>query len=103
MVLCMNSSATTRWMRVISLNLAPQRPSAGTNLAARSAGLVKKDKAFFFFNYEGLRQHLDQTFTALVPTVAARATAVPAVQSLVNLYSLPTTDLGNGIGSLITV
>jgi hypothetical protein len=66
-------------------------------------GPIKKDKAFFFFNYEGLRQHLDQTFTALVPTVAARTTAVPAVKSLVDLYPIPTTDLGNGIGSLITV
>jgi hypothetical protein len=66
-------------------------------------GPIKKDKAFFFFNYEGLRQHLDQTFQALVPSVASRATAAPVVQSIVNLYPLPTTDLGNGIGSLITV
>jgi hypothetical protein len=66
-------------------------------------GPVKKDRAFFFFNYEGLRQHLDQTFQALVPTAAARATAAPAVQSIVNLYPTATTDLGNGIGSAATV
>jgi len=83
--------------------LGSAAPFRRNQFGGSAGGPVKKDKAFFFFNYEGLRQHLDQTFTALVPTVAARASAVPAVQSLVNLYPLPTTDLGNGIGSLITV
>ena len=66
-------------------------------------GPVKRDKAFFFFNYEGLRQHLDQSFQAFVPTLAARAQAVPGVKSIVDLYPAPTTDLGGGIGTLITL
>src|SRR5438128_2847486 len=66
-------------------------------------GPVKRDKAFFFFNYEGLRQHLDQTFQAFVPTLAARAQAVPSVRPIVDLYPAPTTHLGGGIGTLITV
>src|SRR5437867_8542906 len=66
-------------------------------------GPVKQDKAFFFFNYEGLRQHLDQTFQAFVPTLAVRGQAVPSVKPVVDLYPAPTTDLGVGIGTLITV
>src|SRR6266581_4464701 len=64
-------------------------------------GPVKPDKAFFFFNYEGLRQHLDQSFQAFVPTLAARSQAVPSVKSIIDLYPVPTsTDLGDGIGTL---
>src|SRR5215471_9565834 len=66
-------------------------------------GPVKKDKTFFFFNYEGLRQHLDQSFQAFVPTLEARAQAVPSVKPIVDLYPIPTTDLGAGIGTLITI
>src|SRR5262245_37823431 len=66
-------------------------------------GPVKKDKTFFFFNYEGLRQHLDQTFQAFVPTLAVRSQAVPSIKPIVDLYPAPTTDLGGGIGTLITV
>src|SRR5215510_2583583 len=66
-------------------------------------GPVKTGKTFFFFNYEGLRQHLDQTFQAFVPTLAVRAQAVPSVKPIVDLYPAPTTDLGGGIGTLITV
>jgi len=66
-------------------------------------GPVKPDKAFFFFNYEGLRQHLDQSFQAFVPTLAARAQAVPSVKSIIDLYPVPTTDLDGGTGTLITV
>src|SRR5438128_6059968 len=66
-------------------------------------GPVKKGKTFFFFNYEGLRQHLDQTFQAFVPTLAVRAQAVPSVKPVIDLYPAPTTELGGGIGTLITV
>jgi outer membrane receptor protein involved in Fe transport len=66
-------------------------------------GPVKTGKVFFFFNYEGLRQHLDQTFQAFVPTLAARAQAVPSVKSIIDLYPAPTTDLGGDISTLITV
>src|SRR5204863_5197660 len=33
---------------------------------------ILKDKAFFFFNYEGLRQPVGSQQTRLVPTAAAR-------------------------------
>src|SRR5262245_17531303 len=79
-------------------------PFRRNQFGASVGGPVKPDKAFFFFNYEGLRQHLDQSFQAFVPTLAARARAVPSVRSIVDLYPVPTTDLPNSdIGTLITV
>ena len=78
-------------------------PFRRNQFGASVGGPVKQNKAFFFFNYEGLRQHLDQTFQAFVPTLAARAQAVPSVRPIVDLYPAPTTDLGGGIGTLITV
>src|SRR5205823_5960526 len=78
-------------------------PFRRNQFGASVGGPVKRDKAFFFFNYEGLRQHLDQTFQAFVPTLAARAQAVPSVKAIADLYPAPTTDVGGGIGTLITV
>jgi hypothetical protein len=78
-------------------------PFRRNQFGASAGGPVKKNKAFFFFNYEGLRQHLDQSFQAFVPTMAVRAQAVASVKPIVDLYPAPTTDLGGGIGTLITV
>src|SRR5436190_21623516 len=78
-------------------------PFRRNQFGASVGGPVKRSKAFFFFNYEGLRQHLDQSFQAFVPTLAVRAQAAPSVKSIVDLYPAPTTDLGVGIGTLITV
>src|SRR6266498_1985427 len=39
-------------------------------------GAIKKDKAFFFANYEGLRQNLGRTFINFAPNAAFRAQAL---------------------------
>ena len=52
-------------------------------------GPVKKDKTFFFVNYEGLRQSLHQTSLAFVPDLQSRATAVASVRPLLNLWPTP--------------
>jgi len=56
---------------------------------ASSGGALKKNKSFFFANYEGFRQHLHQTSLAFVPDLASRAAAVPSVKPLLNLWPTP--------------
>jgi hypothetical protein len=62
-------------------------------------GPIKRDKAFFFFNYEGLRNDQGLTEVAFVPTLAARAGAsTPLIKQILGYYPSPTVDLGGGIG-----
>jgi hypothetical protein len=49
-------------------------------------GPIRANKTFLFGNYEGFRQHLDQTSVAFVPDDVSRASAVPAVQPLLSLW-----------------
>jgi hypothetical protein len=51
-------------------------------------GPVQSDKTFLFGNYEGLRQNLHQTSAAFVPDAASRASAVPSVVPLLNLWPI---------------
>lgn len=61
-------------------------------------GPIKKNKAFFFFNYEGYRNDQGITETAFVPTAAARAGATnPLIQQLLSYYPLPSVTLPGGL------
>jgi outer membrane receptor protein involved in Fe transport len=66
-------------------------------------GPLKKNKLFFFLNYEGIQQVLGQTYKNFVPSASVRSQAVPQVQPALSLYPLPTVDLGNGTGYLFQV
>jgi len=75
-------------------------------------GPIKKDKTFFFGGYEGLRQALATTQTAIVPTALARQGILPTgtvpvnpdVVPYLNLYPLPNgTDFGDGTGQFLSV
>ncbi len=63
-------------------------------------GPIKKDKLFFFGNYEGIRQLQGVTSKNFVPTAAGRAAATATMAPVVALYPFPTVDLGNGTGYL---
>lgn len=47
-------------------------PFKRNQFGATAGGPIKKDKTFFFFNYEGLRQSLTSTAVDTVPSQAAR-------------------------------
>jgi hypothetical protein len=56
---------------------------------ASFGGAIVKDKAFFYANYEGLRQSLGETFVNFVPNAAYRAQVLatsPALAPVVNAY-----------------
>jgi len=71
-------------------------------------GPVKKDKAFFFVNYESVRQSLATTQIALVPAcnlvptactiTAANPATAAAVSSVLALYPAATSYIANGVG-----
>jgi hypothetical protein len=54
-----------------------------------AGGAIVKNKAFFFANYQGLRQRIGQTLIAFVPSDSFRAAALaqsPQIAPLVNAY-----------------
>ncbi len=64
-------------------------------------GAIKKDKAFFFANYEGLRQNLGRTFINFAPNAAFRAQALaksPTLKPILDAYpagGTPVDDVTN--------
>ncbi|HEY4054090.1 MAG TPA: carboxypeptidase regulatory-like domain-containing protein, partial [Terriglobales bacterium] len=63
-------------------------PFQRNQFGASLGGPIRGDKTFLFGNYEGLRQRLHQTSAAFVPDAASRASAVPSVQPLLNLWPI---------------
>jgi len=81
------------------------------NFGAAVGGPVRKDKAFFFLTYEGVRESYGLTQVLAVPTAAARlngglggvAVVNPVVRPYLDLFPLPTEPLPNdpnGIGGV---
>jgi Carboxypeptidase regulatory-like domain/TonB dependent receptor len=62
------------------------------------SGPIIRDKAFFFFSYEGLRLQLPETTLSNVPDLAARQTATTAIQPYLNAFPLPNGLDNHGTG-----
>jgi len=71
-------------------------PLDRNQFGASFGGPIKKDRTFFFINYEGFRLNASDSFVANLPTDAQRALAVPSVY---NVFFAPGTG-GTG-GSLL--
>jgi hypothetical protein len=107
-------------------NTVPVTPRAFDNAneyAASFGGPIKKDKAFFFFNYEGLRVVIPTSQTVYVPSPAFQTAAlanlaatgqnasVPFYTTMFNLYNgapglsraTPTTSNNNGCGTSMSL
>ncbi len=68
--------------------LGPQAPFNRNEFGADFGGPIKKNKAFFFLAYEGLRQHQKITVSTTVPSIQQIATipaSATAVKSLLKL------------------
>jgi hypothetical protein len=105
----------------------PQNAFRQNQFGGTLGGPIKRDKMFFFVNYEGIRQLLGTTVLPTVPDALARQGNVPCVvaanlpcnggiatvpvnpasQAILNLYpaAVPGTpnfigDLGNGIAQI---
>jgi Carboxypeptidase regulatory-like domain len=79
-------------------------PFQRNQFGASAGGPLRKNRSFLFVNYEGFRQALHQTSATFVPDAASRATAVPAVQPLLNLWPIapPGSPDFNGIAEVFS-
>jgi hypothetical protein len=69
-------------------------------------GAIIKDKAFFYANYEGLRQNLGQTFINFVPNAAFRAKVLatsPALKPILDAYPAGGTPVDDITDQIIRV
>jgi hypothetical protein len=67
----------------------PKPPLRQNDFGGAVGTAIRKDRAFFFFSYEGLRLLLPETASGNFYTAAARANVAPAYQSLFASLPIP--------------
>lgn len=67
----------------------PKAPEIQNDFGGVVGGPVFKNKAFFFFSYEGLRLTQPGSLTATVPDAASRTTAIPAMRPYLDMFPAP--------------
>src|SRR5215467_12246785 len=67
-----------------------------------AGGAIVKNKAFFFANYEGLRQRIGQTLIGFVPSDSFRSAVSPQIAPLINAYPKGTIPVSSDTSEKIT-
>ncbi len=81
-------------------------PFTLNQFGASAGGPIVKDKAFFYANYEGLRQSLGQTFINFVPNAAFRAQVLaksPSLKPILDAYPMGQTSVDSVTDQLTKV
>jgi hypothetical protein len=82
-----------------NLTPKPKAEERQNQFGGTFGGPIIKNRTFFFFSYEGLRLRLPTTTLTTVPDLAARQSAAPVIQPVLNAFPFDPNqpDLGNGI------
>lgn len=64
-------------------------PARNNFFGGTIGGPIRKDRTFFFVSFDALRQAVGVSANGRVPSLEARASASPAIQSLIDEYPLP--------------
>lgn len=78
----------------------PKEPEIQNDFGGVVGGPILKNKAFFFFSYEGLRLTQPGSLTATTPDLASRAAAIPVMQPYMAMFPKPpagATDVSPGL------